>query len=289
MNDWLAAAPQATVVQGSIGCMVSIGDMADRAPRSAGGRARSSTSAATSSSGSTRRTSRTRWEAGVLYDHTTRTLFCGDLFSCIGDVRADDHRRHRRSGESPPKTTFPSMSLHPASGSIIRGLARARRRRAGADARPGVHRRLPGRAARTRRRHRSARRARATGVAREIGGRHVGSRRMTRDRSSGVLAAAVLVVLALVVGGCSSSSDDEQRPAQRTATAPSTTARRGGDRHRAVQSRGQQPVGLRDDAAVPRPEGQHREPQLRGRTLRSRGMGHQRSGVRVLPWTGSAT
>jgi flavorubredoxin len=62
------------------------------------------------------------FDAGVLYDHATRTLLCGDLFGCFGDF--------------PPTTTddvvgpaidaedrFPSMSLHPATGSVIRGLA----------------------------------------------------------------------------------------------------------------------------------------------------------------------
>ena len=33
MNDWLAVAPQATVAQSVIGCMVSINDLADRPPR----------------------------------------------------------------------------------------------------------------------------------------------------------------------------------------------------------------------------------------------------------------
>jgi hypothetical protein len=33
MNDWLAIAPHATVAQSQIGCMVSIGDLADRPPR----------------------------------------------------------------------------------------------------------------------------------------------------------------------------------------------------------------------------------------------------------------
>ncbi len=32
MNHWLAAAPRAAVVQGQIGCMVSFGDLVDRAP-----------------------------------------------------------------------------------------------------------------------------------------------------------------------------------------------------------------------------------------------------------------
>ncbi len=33
MNEWLALAPQASVAHGFIGCMVSIGDLADRPPR----------------------------------------------------------------------------------------------------------------------------------------------------------------------------------------------------------------------------------------------------------------
>src|SRR5262245_44127419 len=33
LNQWLAAAPRATVVQGALGCVVSIGDLADRPPR----------------------------------------------------------------------------------------------------------------------------------------------------------------------------------------------------------------------------------------------------------------
>jgi flavorubredoxin len=33
MNEWLAAAPQAQVAHGMTGCMVSLEDMADRAPR----------------------------------------------------------------------------------------------------------------------------------------------------------------------------------------------------------------------------------------------------------------
>jgi flavorubredoxin len=33
MNEWLAAAPEAEVAHGQTGCLVSLNDMADRAPR----------------------------------------------------------------------------------------------------------------------------------------------------------------------------------------------------------------------------------------------------------------
>ena len=38
MNQWLAAAPDAEVVFGGLGCMVSVNDLADRPPRTGGER-----------------------------------------------------------------------------------------------------------------------------------------------------------------------------------------------------------------------------------------------------------
>jgi len=84
MNQLLAAAPEAQVAHGQLGCMVSIGEMADRPPRAL-------------SDGETIElgTKRVRhidtphvphgWEAGVLFEETTGTLLCGDLFSQLGD------------------------------------------------------------------------------------------------------------------------------------------------------------------------------------------------------------
>jgi len=87
MNKWLEAAPRAEVAHGQIACMVSLHDLADREPRALadgevldlGGR-------------------RVRyldtphvphcWEAGVVYEETTGTLLCGDLFTHLGDVPA---------------------------------------------------------------------------------------------------------------------------------------------------------------------------------------------------------
>ena len=87
MNEWLAIAPHATVLQGMTGCMVSITDLADRAPQPI-------------LDGETRDVGRHvlqwfdtphvphAWEAGVIYDSTTRTLFCGDLFTHTGACAA---------------------------------------------------------------------------------------------------------------------------------------------------------------------------------------------------------
>jgi flavorubredoxin len=80
LNDWLAVAPQAVPVCGQIAAMVSIEDLADRAPRSL-------------ADGETlalgRHTVRWfdtphlphAWECGFLMEQSTRTLLCGDLFT----------------------------------------------------------------------------------------------------------------------------------------------------------------------------------------------------------------
>lgn len=84
MNQWLGAAPAAQVVFGGLGCMVSVNDLADRAPRSL-------TDDETLDIGGKRlRYLATPhvphgWEAGVLYEETTGTLLCGDLFTQTGN------------------------------------------------------------------------------------------------------------------------------------------------------------------------------------------------------------
>jgi flavorubredoxin len=122
MNEWLAAAPESTVVHGTTGCMVSLSDLADRAPRAL-------------ADGDTLDIGGHRlrwidtphvphaWEAGLLFDETSRTLFCSDLFTQMGDypaTTADDIVGPAIAAED----DFPgSLSLHPATGSIVRRLA----------------------------------------------------------------------------------------------------------------------------------------------------------------------
>jgi flavorubredoxin len=84
MNLLLAAAPHATVAHGVMGCMVSLNDLADRPPLPM-------VDGQVLELG----THRVRhidtphvphgWEARLLYDETTGTLFAGDLFSNLGD------------------------------------------------------------------------------------------------------------------------------------------------------------------------------------------------------------
>jgi len=85
LNEWLAIAPQAQAAHGHTGCMVSINDMADRAPRAlrdgetidlgGGKRVRFIDTPHTPHG----------WDAGVLYEESTQTLLCGDLFTQLGD------------------------------------------------------------------------------------------------------------------------------------------------------------------------------------------------------------
>src|SRR3954452_13619088 len=83
MNMWLAAAPGSQVAHGALGCMVSLNDMCDRPPRALeegevidlGGKQLRQISTPHVPHG---------WEAQVLFEETTGTLLCGDLFTAIG-------------------------------------------------------------------------------------------------------------------------------------------------------------------------------------------------------------
>lgn len=84
MNLFLAAAPNAQVAHGVVGCEVSIDDLADRLPR------RLADSEVIELGGRRVRHLDTphtphNWEARVLYEETTGVLFCGDLMTQLGD------------------------------------------------------------------------------------------------------------------------------------------------------------------------------------------------------------
>jgi flavorubredoxin len=83
MNDWLAAAPEAQVAVGTIGCMLSVNDLALRPPRPladgeildlGGKRVRYLATPHVPHC----------WDAGLLFEETSNTLFCGDLFTQVG-------------------------------------------------------------------------------------------------------------------------------------------------------------------------------------------------------------
>src|SRR5262245_18338078 len=84
LGEWLAAAPQATVTHSSIGCAIWLNDHAPRAPRALadgevldlGGRR-------------VRRLHTPHvphcWDAGLLFEESTGTLFTSDLLTHVGN------------------------------------------------------------------------------------------------------------------------------------------------------------------------------------------------------------
>lgn len=121
MNNWLAAAPESTVAQSTTGCMVSLGDLADRAPRAL------ADGEVLDIGGHRLRWIDTphvphAWEAGLIYDETTRTLFCGDLFTQTGAYAASSDADIVAPAIA-AEDIFHSCSLAPASGAIVRRLA----------------------------------------------------------------------------------------------------------------------------------------------------------------------
>lgn len=121
MNEWLAAAPNAEVVGGQIGVLVSINDLAARPPRTLvdgevldlGGRRVRHLDTPHVPHG---------WDARLLFEETTRTLLCGDLFAHVGDPPAlttTDLVEPALEGER----AFQSSGLTPNTAPTIRRLA----------------------------------------------------------------------------------------------------------------------------------------------------------------------
>jgi flavorubredoxin len=122
MNDWLAIAPNASVAHGQTGCLVSLNDMADRAPR-------------VLADGETIELGRGKkvryidtphtphgWDAGVMYEESTGTLLCGDLFTQLGGgpaLTGGDIVGPAIAAED----IFKYSSLNPEMGTTIRSLS----------------------------------------------------------------------------------------------------------------------------------------------------------------------
>jgi flavorubredoxin len=122
LGEWLAAAPAATVTHGAIGCAIWLNDQAPRPPRALangevldlGGRR-------------VRRLDTPHvphcWDAGLLHEETTGTLFCSDLFTHVGDPPAltdGDIVGPAAAAEA----QFGYTAVTPTTGATIRRLAR---------------------------------------------------------------------------------------------------------------------------------------------------------------------
>ncbi len=121
MNQWLAAAPRAELAHGRTACMVSLNDMADRAPRALtdgeildlGGRQVRWRDTPHVPHG---------WEAGLIFEETTRTLFCGDLLAHAGSGPALTESDILAPAIA-TEDMFHAMCLGPNTGPVIRSLA----------------------------------------------------------------------------------------------------------------------------------------------------------------------
>ena len=126
MNEFLAAAPRAQVAHGATGVMVSLNDLADRPPRAL------DDGEVIDLGGRELRARRIRhvdtphvphnWEARVIYEEVTGTLFCGDLATQDGNgpaLTGDDLIEQALAAED----FFHQTSLGPAVPATLRALA----------------------------------------------------------------------------------------------------------------------------------------------------------------------
>ena len=121
MNQWLAVAPRATVVHGRTGCQVSLNDLADRAPRAL------DDGEAVDLGGKRIRWRDTPhvphgWEAGLIFEENTKTLFCGDLFTHAGAGPALVETDILAPGIA-TEDMFHAMCMGPNTGPVLRSLA----------------------------------------------------------------------------------------------------------------------------------------------------------------------
>lgn len=122
MNHWLEAAPGSEVLFNGLGCMVSLNDLCDRppvvadpeSPRDIGGHVVRTVATPHVPHG---------WEAQVIFDETTGTLFCGDLFTRVGEWPALVHDTDLVQPALDAEDVFGATALTPETAPTIRRLA----------------------------------------------------------------------------------------------------------------------------------------------------------------------
>lgn len=125
MNQWLAVAPKAQVVHGATACLVSLNDLCDRAPRALADGEVLGIGAKRIRWIDTPHVPHA-WESGLIYEETTRTLFCGDLFTHAGTGEPAVTRDTIVPAAIKTEDMFRSSSLTPAAGQTLRKLASLR-------------------------------------------------------------------------------------------------------------------------------------------------------------------
>ena len=141
MNDWLAAAPDATVAHTAVGCMVS-GER-PRRPPAAPARARRGHRPRRQARAAPRHAARAarRGTRRLYFEETTGTLLCGDLFTAVGAEPGAHDRRHRRARDRRRRHVPRHVASRRRPRPTIRSLADLEPRTHRAHARPVVQRR----------------------------------------------------------------------------------------------------------------------------------------------------
>ena len=120
MNLWLEAAPHAQVAHGETACMVSLNDLANRAPR-----ALKDGELITSGERRVRYIDTPHvphaWESGVIFEENSRILFCGDLFTQFGGEATTE--ADIVAAATAAEDAFHSSSIGPATAPTLRRLA----------------------------------------------------------------------------------------------------------------------------------------------------------------------
>lgn len=121
MNAFLASAPEAQVAHGSLGCAISLNDLCDRPPRGL------EDGEVIDLGGKQVRHIDTphvphNWESRVLFEEATGTLFCGDLFTHVGNTPAIT-QADIVGPALEAEDLFHATALTPSTGETLRRLA----------------------------------------------------------------------------------------------------------------------------------------------------------------------
>jgi flavorubredoxin len=121
LGEWMAAVPGATAAHGAVGCNIWLRDAASRPPRVLADR-----EVLDIGGKRVRRLDTPHlphgWDAGLIYEETTGTLFCSDLFARTGDMTETvDGDILEPAIETEERTR--AMSLTPNTPGMLRRLA----------------------------------------------------------------------------------------------------------------------------------------------------------------------
>jgi flavorubredoxin len=127
LDEWLSIAKGAEAVHGQVGCFLCLDDLATRPPRPL------ADGEVLDLGGPRLRWMDTPhvpgpWEAGVLFEESTATLFCGDLFSRTGPAEVTTHDDVVESAIAHDQLMH-GYATTPATGTTLRRLAATRPQR----------------------------------------------------------------------------------------------------------------------------------------------------------------